>query len=947
MDQFSDHEQAQFVPNEHQGAQTIGGSNQGNLAARSIEEGITGSLLRNLNETYRQLEGELQVLDEEMTASFKELKGLHLKLYASENNLREMALHVPGVLYQFILQPDGQIAIPYVSPGSVELLEAAPETIIQNPLAIITLLGIEPNYFFETLRTSAQTMTTWSWEGKVKLFSGTTKWIKIQSRPKRLPNEVFLWHGIAQDITERKEAEEKLQLFRFLVDQSNDGLFVIDPASGIIRDVSQKALSTLDYSRPEMLSMHFSQIDAALSNRDAWLKLIQELQENQSLTYESEHRRKNGEFFPVEISFKYIQTDDHQFIIVNARNISDRKNTEKILQAQKQYLSQILNACPHLIFIKAESGEYTLVNDAFASIHGLKSEQIIGKKDAEFHPYYQEVDYFEELDRQVVNTRQTSDPFETCIPNPLTGKPSWFQTIKVPLIVENSSVQVLSIATNITAQKLATEEIQKQKEFYESFLHNMPIDLAMFDWEHRYLFVNAKGVKNEEIRKWLIGKDDFEYCQFRNKDLSIAQNRRQAFLQALLTKQTVDLEETFQDASGNKTHYLKRFSPWFDENMEVKMMFGYGLDLTRRKQAEEKVKQSEQLLQSINSNIQVGIFRCDSKHQIIYSNQAFSDIFGINTATNELSLNFSSQFTDERQHQELIKELLDKKQIHNKEVLFLRQDGTSFWAAVNITLLQNEASGYAYDGVIRDITELKKSAELLIQKNAELEKTNSELDKFVYSASHELRAPLTSVLGLITIAKLDEPGEAQLQYLTMMEQSINRLDKFINEIVHYSRNSRLDLKPEPVDIKAMLTEILEDLYYMEGVSQIKILPEITGTSTLFTDRSRLRVVLNNLISNAIKYHTLAQEHPYVHIKINITAEKALFMVEDNGRGIDAIHVEKVFDMFFRAASDSKGSGLGLYIVKEIVTKLGGTITVRSELKKGSTFTVEIPNLSEG
>ncbi len=380
--------------------------------------------------------------------------------------------------------------------------------------------------------------------------------------------------------------------------------------------------------------------------------------------------------------------------------------------------------------------------------------------------------------------------------------------------------------------------------------------------------------------------------------------------------------------------------------MATKMKSVDLLPHTSNQPAAELVNQHEQLLHSINANIQVGIFRCDAQNRILYANQAFLAMFGVQSTEAVVYQPFTHWFASQEQHRETMIALFEKKRITDFDVQLTRTDGHAFWGSISLVLVQNGSADYCYDGVIRDITESKRSEEMQLEKNTELEKINSELDKFVYSASHELRAPLTSVLGLITIAKLDKPGETQLQYLTMMEQSINRLDKFINEIVYYSRNARLGLRKEQVDVPEMIREILEDLHYMEGVKQLQITPIITEEAPLFTDHSRLRVVLNNLISNAIKYHTLVQDQPFVRINVSLQPDKAVFTVEDNGRGIDANHVGKVFDMFFRASSDSKGSGLGLYIVKEIVTKLGGTILLQSELKKGSTFRVEIPNLGE-
>lgn len=228
----------------------------------------------------------------------------------------------------------------------------------------------------------------------------------------------------------------------------------------------------------------------------------------------------------------------------------------------------------------------------------------------------------------------------------------------------------------------------------------------------------------------------------------------------------------------------------------------------------------------------------------------------------------------------------------------------------------------------------------------ELMKINKELDSFVYSVSHNLRAPLRSVLGLINIARMedDKQGNHFKDYFNMMETSMNKLDETLKEILDYSRNSRQELCIEKIDIQQLLDDNLEKMQFMPGSSSINKQINIREEVPLYSDKYRISVIFNNLISNAIKYYDPVKEHPMLSITIAVNKERARLEFQDNGVGIDKEYQDKIFNMFFRATQLSEGAGLGLYIVQEAVDKLKGTIEIDSEIRKGTTFIIEIPNL---
>jgi len=239
---------------------------------------------------------------------------------------------------------------------------------------------------------------------------------------------------------------------------------------------------------------------------------------------------------------------------------------------------------------------------------------------------------------------------------------------------------------------------------------------------------------------------------------------------------------------------------------------------------------------------------------------------------------------------------------------------------------------------------LQKDKKILEEKNAELKKTNMELDKFVYSVSHDLRAPLSSMLGIIEISEEETKEPMQLEHLGMLKGSIKRLDTFIQDILNYSRNSRMEVQKEEINFKEILNDISNNLKYIGGNNQkAEININVDEKSAFRSDKTRLQVVLNNLISNAIRYQNPKTEKPIIEVRIATTDKGAHIVVKDNGIGISKENQAKVFDMFYRVSKNSVGSGLGLYIVKETIDKLNGTVEVESEIGKGSTFGIHLPN----
>lgn len=244
------------------------------------------------------------------------------------------------------------------------------------------------------------------------------------------------------------------------------------------------------------------------------------------------------------------------------------------------------------------------------------------------------------------------------------------------------------------------------------------------------------------------------------------------------------------------------------------------------------------------------------------------------------------------------------------------------------------------------LSEIRKKSRQLKQRNKQLRKVNKELDHFLYSTAHDLRSPLTSLSGLVHVMRLENKQPELIHYFDRMDKSIQRQENFIAQIASFSKNKIMKIKSEEIDLSNLLKELIEYHQFIPRADQIK--KEITVQNPedlpFYSDYNRITILLNNLLSNAIRYADFSKPHPFIQVDISIRKTEITIDFADNGIGIAQEHLDKIFDMFYRAHADSKGSGLGLFIFDKTIKRMNGEVQVASEEGKGTTFHIRLPNL---
>lgn len=356
-----------------------------------------------------------------------------------------------------------------------------------------------------------------------------------------------------------------------------------------------------------------------------------------------------------------------------------------------------------------------------------------------------------------------------------------------------------------------------------------------------------------------------------------------------------------------------------------------------REEYEESLRKNQALLDTLLREIPVDFSVRDASLKMLWQSNTSKTVWGNYEGK---PIDFSD--TDEKsgvRWREIFRRVLNGEVIRGEDYVKIYGKPHQFYSVASPIMVDGKVEQVIVINV--DISQLKKAEKQLKSQNEKLKKLNAELDRFVYSASHDLRAPLASLLGLIDLSKREPLNPALKEYLSLMNTSITKLDGFISDITDYSRNLRLKTSHVKVDFESLVKDIYNSLMFMSS-DKIKLTVNVTGRYNFYSDIDRLKLILSNLISNSIRYRK-TRGKPYIKVEVKKEKDKAIIQIIDNGIGIEEKYQKKVFEMFFRANDQNTGSGLGLFIVQETTDKLKGKIKLKSKPNKGSNFTLEIPN----
>jgi PAS domain S-box-containing protein len=749
------------------------------------------------------------------------------------------------------------------------------------------------------------------------------------------------WVALASVITQRKLAEDALkrseEKYRELISSSIDAIISTDPQMRVII-WNRGAERIFGYTEKEMLGQDIMKI---VPKKD-WGKAKRVLV-NLSRTRSNKQAyqrveglglRKNGTEVPIEISASIRKSEDTYIITSIMRDITERKEAEEAIKRAAQDWRTTFDSINELIAVIDKDCRIVRVNKNFARAMKASIPEIIGKKCYELiHGTNQPHDYCPFKKATVSYKSTTAEYFE-----PHLG--IYLEETVSPIYDEQGNiVYCVHVARDITERKEADEKLRESEERYRDLFENASDLIQSVASDGHFVYVNrawrkALGYSEKEVAKlvvWdIIHPDHLAHCQ--------------EIFQRVIAGETNHIETVFVARNGRKIH-VEGNANNYCRNGKVMATRGIFRDVTERKEAEEKLRESEERYRDLFENASDLIQSVTLDQHFVYVNKAWREALGYNQKEISSLVLWDIVHPDYLQKcKETFRTVISGKAVNNVETVFVAKDGRPLHVEGNANAVFKEGKVIATRGIFRDITERKETE----AKLREIDRMKSE---FLSNVSHELRTPLQSVSGftkLIMNGQVPDPATQQ-EFLQIIDRETTHLGNLINSLLDISRleSGRFKINKQLVPIRDIIIDSVKSFHTLARDKNISLVEDIPPQlPAIQADAERMRQVVINLVSNAIKY---SDPGGTVNIRVTQRGDKLTLKVSDRGIGLSPEARQHLFERFYRAEDKLSrgGTGLGLYISKQIIDAHGGKIWAKSKLGEGSTFSFTLPLNGKG
>lgn len=665
-------------------------------------------------------------------------------------------------------------------------------------------------------------------------------------------------------------------------------------------------------------------------------------------------------------------------VIATLQDVTERRRAEEAMRDSENKLATTIEFLPDATFVIDLEGRVVAWNKAMEEMTGVSKVDMIGQGDHAYTvPFYGErrqqlLDLIDKDDQEIASkyeyVQRKGDTLyaETFAPALHDGKGAYVWATGGPIFdVHGNRTGAIESIRDITERRRSEEALQEVERAAENSKAQYERAVSMIsDIVWRY-DVNAEGEKIgsyiSPVADKMLGLPDGTVGDSFEKYFSYVHPEDLPGVRDILSKglrtlaRDLTTEYRLQKADGTTIWVRSKGSAYSQSDGRV-TAFGTTSDITERKCMEEDLRKSKEMYGNIFENSIIGIFQSIPGGKYLSVNPAFARLFGYDTPEELIAsvTDIGHQlYLNPLDRDRAIKTILEQGFLEGFELETRRKDGTKFWVSMN-TIIEQDENGMRFDGTVEDITERKRAVEELCkardelerrvdERTSELETKNSEMERFIYTVSHDLRTPLISMSGFMGFLKQDlEKGDPKRveEDLRIVNDAVMKMDRLLLETLELSRIGRVVNPPEDVPFGEIVEDALKQTrskIESKGfkVSVAQDLPVVN------VDRMRIAEVLVNLIENSIKY-TGSQGNPEIEIGQRTDGKDRVFFVRDNGIGIDPRQHEKVFELFYKVDKKSEGSGAGLAIVKKIIEVHGGRIWIESELGMGSTVCFTLP-----
>ncbi len=634
----------------------------------------------------------------------------------------------------------------------------------------------------------------------------------------------------------------------------------------------------------------------------------------------------------------------------------ERRRAQEALRASEARYRALIEATTDMIFVKDHDLRYLIANRALAAFLGREVADIIGKTDAEL------------LDAQTAEAVRRCDlqalQSAAAVILEETAGDRTYQLIRFPIPLTDDEIGVGGIVRDITGRKRVEAQLRQANVFLDSIIENIPDMVFMKDARDlRFVRFNRAG---EELlglsRDVLLGKNDYDLFPAEQADFFTRTDR-----EVLRGKAIVDIpEEPIQTRTKGLRFLHTKKVPLLNAQGEPEYLLGISEDITERKAAEQKLADLVRFQTELLETPAIWIDTLDEEGNITFWNRGAERISGyLRQEVLGHRRVWEWLYPDaEERHRIFARAMAATRRgepMEDVETVIRRKDGEQrviAWYSTSITDGAGQLRGRIVMGA--DITARKQAEEKLQQTLAELARTNEELERFAYIASHDLQEPLRMVASFVQL--LAERYQGQLdsdadEFIAFAVDGARRMQRLINDLLEYSRVSTRGQPLRPTDAEAVLADVLWNLNI--AIEEAGATVTHDPLPTVLADPTQLMQLLQNLIGNAIKFRS--ERPPVIHIsakreegqgareaKDPVLAVPAssfyVFSVHDNGIGIAPEYHERIFGVFQRlhTRQEYPGTGIGLAICRRVVERHGGRIWVESQPGQGATFYFTLP-----
>ncbi|KAA3436815.1 PAS domain S-box protein [Rufibacter hautae] len=789
------------------------------------------------------------------------------------------------------------------------------------------------------LKEAIQTGVPFSIEKRYLRPDGTEIWVhnnvSIAKNSAGVPSFVV---AVCHEVTEKKLAEKHQKLFLAMSENSSNFIGIADTDGKVIY-VNPSGRRMVGLDSPEE-AQNTTVIDYFSEEDQPFVREVILPAQTKEGFWKGEFRFRNFK------TGQYIEVDYNQFAVKDpstgevlgiatvSPDITARKRAEAALTESEERFRTMAEASGLLIAQTDLEGNAIYFNQEWIRLTGRTLEELLNYGWGEFlHP--DDRQGFIEAYQNAFKKREVLQR-EFRLLNK-EGEYRWQYAVVMPRFASDQTFAgYMSSCVDVTESKKTQEALVKSEEWFKTFANN----LQSLAWT-----ANPDGWITWYNQRWYdFTGSTFEEMQSRGWEKIHHPDHLERvvnFVQEAWTKQeTWELIFPLKGVSGEYRWFLTRGIPVKDEEGNLVRWVGTNTDITEQKKAEAELSKFK-----IISDYAFDAFILMRKDgTFAYLNDLALKRWGY---TQEEALTLRLPDVNPIYQEELFNATFAQAQEQGAlppfETLHKRKDGTIYPVEISMGGITLDGQPHLF-AVARDITERKQAEETLKRRNEELQRTNNDLDNFIYTASHDLKAPITNIEGLVNTLVMDLPPDVLelpeiAPIISLIGDSISRFKNTINdltELTKLQRQSSEDVSIVP--FQEVLNEICQDLKDPIHQSGATLEIDFGQYPALQFSRKNLRSVLYNLVSNAIKYRS-PQRSPLIRITSRQEQDACILTVEDNGLGIEASQQNKLFAMFKRLHDHVEGTGIGLYIVKKIIDNSGGQIEVESEIGRGTTFKV--------